>query len=417
MNYVILEADKFSKEAGKLVGFSKRIKLSDNSHNNVCSKVIHARSLSGSTDDIATSNSQMVTEISHDQENDKHREMAEKTVPVNGYASEKIKLREISQFVGQTLKSDHSRLIRLTNSMYDKVLKKALVAEPEQKVSLEDMTSVNENNLNIENDNSFELPDIKNIVEEAFESSPIVDSVVQEPTGVKKAPYSRAKVDKYKNDEKLPTSMLSDNGLFNSSSTVSSEAESHEKSVENRVIPIVAPLRKKKFLFENANTSVAIVDEKKNQNSKIGVSLDELRNIQVTLNNDDEFEELLAKVEKRQQDQKTILDKKANAEKEFASSVQVLKSAAQKYDVSSEALADVKNRAYAYLNEVEEDIAFQAEKERELREMAQQQMLEARKIEEATNKKEAQIEQFNSVLAVVSNNTYVSTQSKTYARD
>ena len=92
-----------------------------------------------------------------------------------------------------------------------------------------------------------------------------------------------------------------------------------------------------------------------------------------------------------------------------------MKTAAQRYDVSSEALEEVKEKAYAYLNEIEADIENNMKKEQELRVMTEQQIQEARKIEAAADRNEAHIEQFNSVLAVVPN-SQVSVNAKTYSR-
>ena len=184
--------------------------------------------------------------------------------------------------------------------------------------------------------------------------------------------------------------MISGNGLFQSDTTVSNSESRDDDVVINREVPIVVPERKDKFLFNDLNLT-SEVPEQANDAKVDDTSISELKKIQISSEDDTDFEELLAKVEKRLQDQEASHSKKVDAEKEFQSSVEVLKTAAQRYDVSSEAL-----------------------EEQELRVMTEQQIQEARKIEAAADRNEAHIEQFNSVLAVVPN-SQVSDNAKTYS--
>lgn len=359
------------------------------------------------------------------QKNEHHTDDKE-TVDNHAIASvlENINLESSNYYTSQPINSLSSRLIRLTDVMYNRVIKHTATTQKNDAVAFEEishsssMASQDEKDTSISidnvNDKNLDSEKMKSTVDVAFDSAPSEISEKQENSVVKKASYTKAKVKKYQIDSKLPTNMISGNGLFQSDTTVSNSESRDDDVVINREVPIVVPERKDKFLFNDLNLT-SEVSEQANDAKVDDTSISELKKIQISSEDDTDFEELLAKVEKRLQDQEASHSKKVDAEKEFQSSVEVLKTAAQRYDVSSEALEEVKEKAYAYLNEIEADIENNMKKEQELRVMTEQQIQEARKIEAAADRNEAHIEQFNSVLAVVPN-SQVSDNAKTYSR-
>lgn len=446
MDNVVLETEFNFSECGKVINFPKRIKLSEKSHGNVCAKIASHLSLAKKE---STSKIVPFPQASLEQSNltSPEKESTDKVIPfpqVNLNQSEtandlskttvteqqqeseedntvlgNVNLVECSQYVGQTLTNLYSRLIRLTDAMYTKVVAYTSMVKKETSATLSEFSdsfgkSVSEDTEPfVSTDNGVDLTSdkMKSTVDNAFDSIPVETVVKEANNGVKKASYPKAKVKKYK----LPTKMISDNGLFTSDVVIDTTTVSNSiKEVSDREVPIVVPERKDKFLFNDL--SIASVTTKDSEEpKKMDFSIDELKSIRISSEKDDDFEALLAKVEKSRKDEEVSRTKKVSAEKDFESSVQVLKTAAQRYNVSNKALEEVKAKAHAYLNEIEANIEDNMKKERELRAMAEQQIQEARKIEAVADKNEAHIEQFNSVLAI-GTSSLTDNSTKTYSR-
>lgn len=431
---------------GKVVNFPKRIKLSEKSSNNVFTKISRLLPKKESDGQIISfphvyleqSNLPSTDKASDNQKNSfsqTHLEQYEQNSSISqpaenqtynnqnvGTVLENVDLNDCSQYISQVFTNISSRLIRLTPLMYDRIGEHASSIKREEKVELSEI-SVSEVEEQVDSFVStdaavkFDFSDVKNAADDAFDSVPAEVDEKEDNNGVKKASYTKAKVKKYKlNEHELPTNMLSGNSLFGSTLDSNEHSLSEYKGEEIREIPVVVPEREDKFIFNElsvASETVKDSEEPKNMN----FSIDELKKIQISSERDDDFEELLAKVEKSRQDEETSRHKKANAEKDFESSAKILKSAAQRYDNSNKALEEVKARAYAYLNEIEANIEDNMKKERELRAMTEQQIQEARKIEAVADQNEAHIEQFNSVLTVTSEGKLNSNDNiKTYSR-
>ena len=103
------------------------------------------------------------------------------------------------------------------------------------------------------------------------------------------------------------------------------------------------------------------------------------------------------------------------AKKVYESSVEVLTKATERYDKSNEALSVAKEQAYAYLHQIETNIEDNVQREKDLRDRAKQQMEKAHMMDQAADKNEAHVEQFNTVLALNSNEAYH--EAKTYSRN
>lgn len=434
----------------QVVNFPKRIKLSEHSSNNVFNKIQRSLPKDESTNkvisfpqtDLKQSNlpspekdvdgkviSFPQTDLKQDNQQIGVNQSAEKDVNQNssyvGTVLENVDLNDCAQYTNQVLTNLDSRLIRLTDVMYIKVVANTANIKAKESIALSEISTPNteiktesvKSVVSTDTEVTFDSNQVKNTVENAFDSVSTVETG-KEDNNVKKASYSKAKVKKYKlNDRQLPTNMVSGNSLFDSNTladTRNSNLDFDDK--KDREVPIVAPERKDTFLFDDLSMSAPKVSHPI-ASEKIDFSAGELKNIQVSSEKDEDFEKLLAKVAKRRKDEETSRTKKVDAEKSFESSVQVLKTATQRYDVSNKALEEVKAKAYAYLNEIEANIEDNMKKEHELRVMTEQQIEEARKIEAVADRNEAHIEQFNSVLAVGSDvKSGINDNTKTYSR-
>ena len=281
--------------------------------------------------------------------------------------NDNIILGDCSRYTSQIFTTEGSRLIRLTDVMYARVVNNA------------DTSSF---------DDTFSALSTENIVNSGS-------------TGVKKAAYSKAKVEKYGN-EKLPTNMLTDNGLFDTFSTSSRE------------VPIVVSERPEKFLF-NDLADVVETGERPVEMNEENISLDLLQTIKNTSGEDLDIESLLADVAKFQKEENDSKNKMAAAKREFQSSAQLLKTAAQRYSDSSQALANVTAQAYAYLDEIKNNIGNNIKRTEEFAAMTEQQKREAQRIGVAADKIEARVQEFNNVLAVAPNSKEHG-EDKTYSR-
>ena len=432
MDNVVLKSTFEFPNYGKVVNFPKRIKLSNTSNDNVHAKV---QSLS---DSEKSSNGEVIpfpqTYLEQSKISESEESSNGEVIPFpqkNGYPVKDEEDKDISEvasvlgninlessnyYTSQPINSLSSRLIRLTDVMYNRVVEHTVAVQQNDTIAFEEISqgdkdsSVSSDNID---DKSLDSETMKSAVDVAFASTPVDTPEKQDDAVVKKASYTKARVKKYQVDSKLPTNMISGNELFQSDTTVSS-SESIKDDAISREVPIVVPDRKDKFLFNDLNLTSEVSESAKDIEAS-DVSIADFKKIQISSEDDADFEELLAKVEKRLHDQEASHSKKMDAEKEFQSSVEVLKTAAQRYDVSSEALEEVKEKAYAYLNEIEANIKNNMKKEQELRVMTEQQIQEARKIEAAADRNEAHIEQFNSVLAIVPDGQAKSA-SKSYTR-
>lgn len=413
MDNVILKSGfDFPDDYGRAFVGPKRIKLSGKSDTNLRAKIISFPSAVESNDNKEISSSQDIVEQNSQVAVDVEKK-ADATPVHSSSVLEHVDLESSNQYAGQSIRCLSSKLIRLTDGMYNKVIKNTLLINQDTAISLENMTS-NDSSLDIES-KDFEAEsstvdltstDIKKAIDVAFDS--VQKDTTENVKSVKRAPYPKfkAKVNKYK---KMPTNMISDNGLFSSKTeevtVVTSEADNN---TNDRVVPIVAPERKYKFLF----TSEKVQDNKEVKDSKF--SLDEVSAI---ADKDEELANLLAQVEERKKAEVDSENKIAEAEEVYNSSVKVLTGAKQRYEASNKALSDAKKKAYDYLHEIEANIADNAQKEQDLRTRAEEQMQEAHMMDEAANKNEAHVEQFNTVLALNSNEVYHKSTAKTYSRN
>lgn len=404
-NVILKPSFDFPDDYGRNVVGPKRIKLSNLSHQHVLEKIVPFTSVE-TKDHKEIPSSQDVTPV------EKKVEVA----PVHSSSVlDNVNLEDFNQFADQTVISFNSKLIRLTDGMYDRVAKNT--SNPDTTVALEDITA-NDSSLHTESESSevknsaveVSSTDIKEAIDGAFEQS---KEVVNEGNQtVKKAPYPRfkAKIHKYNS---MPTNMLSDGGLFGSKPAEVSVTVSEKKddSTNDREVPLVAPERIYKFLFNDLE-NVSESSKKVKKVEKTEFSFDEVNAI---ADKDDELANLLAQVEERKQAEADSKNKMDKAKKVYESSVEVLTKATERYDKSNEALSVAKEQAYAYLHQIETNIEDNVQREKDLRDRAKQQMEKAHMMDQAADKNEAHVEQFNTVLALNSNEAYH--EAKTYSRN
>lgn len=400
-NVILKPSFDFPDDYGRNVVGPKRIKLSNLSHQRVLEKIVPFTSVETENHKEIPS-SQDVTPV-------------EKKVEVASvYSSSVLDNVDLEDFSDQTVVSFDSKLIRLTNGMYDRVAKNT--SNPDTTVALEDITASDasldtKKEDNEVNNSTVEVSstDIKEAIDGAFEQS---KEVVNEGSQtVKKAPYPRfkAKIHKYNS---MPTNMLSDGGLFGSKPVEVSVTVSEKKddSTNDREVPLVAPERPHKL--SNDLETVSETSKKVEEIEKSEFSFDEVNAI---ADKDDELANLLAQVEERKKAEADSKNKMDKAKKVYESSVEVLTKATERYDKSNEALSVAKEQAYAYLHQIETNIEDNVQREKDLRDRAKQQMEKAHMMDQAADKNEAHVEQFNTVLALNSNGAYH--EAKTYSRN
>lgn len=343
----------------------KKIKLSDASNHNVQAKVI--------------SFPQSVSQNGQEEQKPAVAVSTPSADMKSNTVLENVTMEDRGLYTNQPISKLGNKVIRLTDPMYKSVVKHTpmIPTTLDSVFSESNSESFSDGDSAVENvTSSTELaPDtIQGKVDDAFESISTTNN-----NDVKRAAYAKAKVEKYK----LPTNMLSDNGLFGSNE------EKQSFSEMNREMPIVVPMRERgRFLFQDF-----VVPESKEEATSNIVQFPSAAN--------DDLKELLARVGECQRAQQASLNRKAEAEEVFKASGQVLEDARERYTSSSKALEEAKAKAYAYLTEIEDSIADNMKEAEDLQARAEKQMEEAREIDAAAGANEEQVGELKAILADV----------------
>lgn len=384
------------------LGVAKRIKFSEKSRANIHNKDIPfykgvvQQPIESSVTPKAVSN---VSEVSSPTQ-------MKKVNPASSVLDNVI-LNNVYPFTVGNFTSLNYQLLRLTDNMYNKVSKHTKLADSLNVANVGELTdgSVDGGVGNVSSmDASVDSTNLQSTVNDAFTSIPndavfssVDDEVnlskdeheetdVSDSNSVKKASYTKAKVEKYNDFVKdtLPRFVLSDNDIF-SHLDISLEENNaiQEDSMEKRDIPLVVNERNETDLSVSNivdNVSVGHHDESSEKA--------ELHSVE-----DEDVADILAELQQLQKvDEETERDTKLAAE-QFETSVKALNDSVQKMQEVQKEREEAITRARLIKDTLQAEVEEKRKKLLDFQEKTEQNMAEVRKNNDTIQKTEAGIQE------------------------